>query len=272
MPRVPYTWRQPDFPGDGSDLAWLQPTLLIICPKANLEKAIEPLLRTLKQPLAPRTVAAVCVHETMRSAFQEKVCQSLEMLHTQVQSHDYYARALRTIGCLRAETVGLQQTDKIGFQSKLARGSPVLVCGFDQSFFSMKHPSTVVTLHTFRHALELPQVVARERLSFASAAIWGGKMCDIYEVALQLPVIRTVYLNCHAVPLAPIEQYFAARQPHVVMANHHHFEVLLHEERAWIIVYPARVEWHPSIKPRTTMSFTEPPLILKGKDVRMPQP
>ncbi|XP_034655366.1 uncharacterized protein LOC117893060 isoform X2 [Drosophila subobscura] len=223
MPRVPYTWRQPDFPGDGSDLAWLQPTMLIICHRGNLDKSLEPLLRTLKQPFAPRTVAAVCVHETMRLAFEEKVCQEMEMLHSKVQGHEYYAQALRMIGCLRAETLGLQQSDKIGFRSKLANGSPLLVRGFDQSFFSMSHPSTVVTLHIFRHAFELPKVVARERLRFASVAIWGAKMCDTYEVALQLR-FSTVFINCHGISMEPIEKYFVARQPHVVMANHHHFE------------------------------------------------
>ncbi|XP_017155850.1 uncharacterized protein LOC108164548 [Drosophila miranda] len=265
MPRVPYTWRQPDFPGDGSDLAWLQPTLLIICKKANLEQAIKPLLRTLKQPLAPRTVAAVCVHETMLSAFQDAVCQAMEMLHTKVQSHDYYTRALRMIACLQAETVGIQQFDDIRFRSKLAHGSPVIVCGFDQSFFSVAHPSTVVTLHTFRNAFELPQLVARERLIFASAAVWGGKMCDTFEATLQLPAISTVYINCHEVSLAPIEEYFEVRLPHVVMANHFHYEVLLHNDRVWAIVYPAEVNWQPSNDPQTEPS-QEVPGALKGND------
>ncbi|XP_016942229.2 uncharacterized protein [Drosophila suzukii] len=245
MPKhAPYTWRQPDFPGDGSDLSWQDPTLLVICQKADIQAAIQPLLGSLKQPFAPAQVASVFVHETMRTAFCDQVRSSMEPMHRQAASHAHYLRAVEMVDCLKAEMVCLLTPDDIRFRFKMSTASPMIVCEFDQSFFGGSRPTSVVTLHTFRHASELPRLLATERLPFASAAIWGPKMATVYEAALHLDLV-VVYINCHGISLAPIREFLEEKQPHVVLARYHHFEVISHRAKHRAIVYPAKVIWEP---------------------------
>ncbi|XP_016951842.1 uncharacterized protein LOC108025758 [Drosophila biarmipes] len=258
--RAPYTWRQPDFPGDGSDLSWQEPTLLVICQAADIQAAIQPLLGSLKQPFAPAQVASVFVHETMREAFCNQVRSSMEPMHRQAASHAHYLRAVKMIDCLRAEVVCLLTPDDIRFRFKMSPGSPVIVCEFDQSFFGGSRPTSVVTLHTFRHASELPRLLATERLPFVSAAIWGAKMATVYEAALHLDLV-IVYINCQGISLAPIREYLEEKQPHVVLARYHHFEVISHRGRHRVIVFPAKVIWEPEapIRPSGGGSRELPP-------------
>uniref|UniRef100_A0A6P4EP55 Uncharacterized protein LOC108045168 n=1 Tax=Drosophila rhopaloa TaxID=1041015 RepID=A0A6P4EP55_DRORH len=245
--RTPYTWLQPDFPGDGSDMSWQDPTLLVICQNADVDTAMQPLLRSLQQPFAPGLVASVFVHETMRNAFCERVRSSMELMHRQAASHAHYRRAVEMVDCLHAEVVSMLTPDDIRFQFKMSVGSPVIVCEFDQSFFGGSRPSSVVTLHTFRHASELPRLLANERVPFVSAAVWGKKMATVYEAALHVD-LSVVYINCQAVPLTPVQEFLEAKQPHVVLARYHHFEVILHGAQHRVIVYPARVIWEPPVR------------------------
>ncbi|KAH8260618.1 hypothetical protein KR038_009030, partial [Drosophila bunnanda] len=254
---APYTWRQPEFPGDGSDHKWLDPTLLVICQNADMEAAIEPLLISLKQPFAPRLVASIFVHETMRDAFCKLMRSSMEPMHHQAATHSRYLRTVAIVKCLQAETVCLLTPDDINFRSKLTPGSPMIVCEFNQNFFASGKPTSVVTMHTFRNASELPRILAGEQVPFVSAAVWGRKMSSVYETALQLDM-SLVYINCHGVPLVPIREYFEVKQPHVVMAQYHHFEVICHEDKYRMIVYPAKVFWEPSNVKETTDTEEEP--------------
>ncbi|XP_020807646.1 uncharacterized protein LOC110183659 [Drosophila serrata] len=260
----PYTWRQPEFPGDGSDHKWLDPTLLVICQNADMESAIEPLLNSLKQPFAPRRVACIFVHETMRDAFCELMRSSMEIMHHQAASHSHYLRTVAMVKCLQAETVCLLTPDDINFRSKMTPGSPMIVCEFNQNFFGGGKPTSVVTMHTFRNASELPSLLINEQVPFVSAAIWGRKMASVYEAALQLDM-TVVYINCHNVPLVPIREYFEFKQPHVVMAQYHHFEVIFHEGKYRMIVYPAKVFWEPSDGKVATDAEEEPPSEGKNK-------
>ncbi|XP_017030420.1 uncharacterized protein [Drosophila kikkawai] len=261
---MPYTWRQPEFPGDGSDHKWLDPTLLVICKNADLEAAIEPLLRSLKQPFAPRQVASVFVHETMRDAFCELVRSSMEPMHHQAATHTQYLKTVAMVKCLQAETVCLLTPDDINFRSKMTTGSPIMVCEFYQNFFGSGKPSAVVTMHTFRKSFEFPELLVGERVPFACASVWGRKMAAAYEAALHLDM-SVVYINCHDVSLLPIVEYFQAKQPHVVMAQYHHFEVIFHEDSFRLIVYPAKVFWEPTDKKVATDAEEEPPAEGKSK-------
>ncbi|KAH8296857.1 hypothetical protein KR054_012151, partial [Drosophila jambulina] len=261
---MPYTWRQPEFPGDGSDRKWLDPTLLVICQNADLKAATEPLLHGLKQPFAPRLVASVFVHETMRDAFCELVRSSMEVMHHQAATHSQYLKTVAMVKCLQAETVCLLTPDDIKFRSKLTPGSPMIVCEFTQNFLGSGKPSSMVTMHTFRNASELPRLLADEHVPFVSAAVWGRKMASVYEAALQLDM-NVVYINCHNVTLLPIVEYFEVKQPHVVMAQYHHFEVIFYENKHRIIVYPAQVLWEPSDESLAKDAEEEPPAEGKGK-------
>lgn len=263
-PRAPYTWRQPEFPGDGSDNKWLDPSLLVICQNADLEAAIQPLLHSLRQPFAPRLVASVFVHETMRDAFCQLMRSSMQPMNHQAANHPNYLRAVAMVECLQAETVCLQTPDDINFRYKMTPGSPVIVCEFDQSFFGRGRPSPIVTMHTFRNASELPRLLANERVPFISAAVWGRKMATVYEAALQLDML-VVYINCQGVPLVPIMEFFQAKQPHVVLAHYHHFEVILHQGKHRMIVYPAKVLWEPSSGKEAMEAKEEPPAEGKSK-------
>ncbi|XP_039497642.1 uncharacterized protein LOC120455475 [Drosophila santomea] len=248
MPKhTPYTWRQPDFPGDESDLSWKDPTLLVICQNADVAEAMKPLLRSLKQPFAAGLVVSVFVHETMRDSFCDQVRSSMEPMHHQAANHANYVKAVEMVDCLKAEVVCLLTPDDIRFRYKMSNASPVIVCEFDHSFFGGSRPSSVVTMHTFRNATELPRLLATERVPFVSAAIWGRQMATVYEAALQLD-ISVVYINCQGISLTPIKSYLEAGKPHVVMAQYHHFEVILHGGRHRAIVYPAVVLWEPPIR------------------------
>ncbi|XP_043661174.1 uncharacterized protein LOC122625228 [Drosophila teissieri] len=248
MPKhTPYTWRQPDFPGDDSDLSWKDPTLLVICQEADVATAMQPLLRSLKQPFAPGLVVSVFVHETMRAAFCDQVRSSMEPMHHQAATHANYVKAVEMVDCLKAEVVCLLTPDDIRFRYKMSNASPVIVCEFDHSFFGGSRPSSVVTMHTFRNATELPRLLATERVPFVSAAIWGRRMASVYEAALHLD-ISVVYINCQGISLTPIKSYLEAGKPHVVMAQYHHFEVILHGGKHRAIVYPAEVLWEPPVR------------------------
>ncbi|XP_017074522.1 uncharacterized protein LOC108110127 [Drosophila eugracilis] len=242
--RAPYTWRQPEFPGDGSDLFWQSPTLLVICQNADVETAIQPLLRSLKQPFAPGMVASIFVHETMRDAFCERMRSRMEQMHHQAASHFNYLKAVQMVDCLKAEVVSQLTPDDINFRFKMTPGSPVIVCEFNQSFFGGSKPSALVTLHTFRYASELPRLLANERVPFASAAVWGHKMATVYEAALHLD-LTVVYINCQGITISPIVEFLDAHQTHVVLAKFHHFEVISHGGKYRIIIYPAMVIWEP---------------------------
>ncbi|KAI8035010.1 uncharacterized protein LOC128261106 [Drosophila gunungcola] len=244
---TPYTWRRPDFPGDGSDVSWKDPTLLVICQKADVDTAIQPLLRSLKQPFAPGLVVSVFVHETMREGFCGRVRGSMEHMHRQAAGHAHYRQAVEMVDCLRAEVVGMLTPDDIRFRYTMAHDSPMIVCEFDHSFFGVSRPCAMVTLHTFRHASELPRLLARERVPFVSGAIWGAKMATVYEAALYLD-LAVVYINCQGIPLTPVQEFLQAKQPHVVLARYHHFEVILHAGQHRVIVYPAKVIWEPPVR------------------------
>ncbi|XP_033168799.1 uncharacterized protein LOC117146587 [Drosophila mauritiana] len=248
MPKhTPYTWRQPDFPGDESDVAWKDPTLLVICQNADVAKAMQPLIHALKQPFAPGLVVSVFVHETMRDSFCDQVRNSMERMHHQAASHSTYVKAVEMINCLQAEVVSMLTPDDIRFQFRMSDASPVIVCEFDHSFFGGSRPSSVVTLHTFRNATELPRLLATERVPFVSVAVWGSHMATVYEAALQLD-ISVVYINCHGISLTPIKSFLDAGKPHVVLAQYHHFEVILHGGKHRAIVYPAIILGEPPVR------------------------
>ncbi|EDV34668.1 uncharacterized protein Dana_GF21434 [Drosophila ananassae] len=258
-PRVPYTWRLPDFPGDGSDLKWIDPSLLVICQNGNVEAAVQPLLQTLKQPFAPRLVASVFCHETMREPFKKQVVASMELLHRHAGNHSQYKKACRMIECLNAEIICILYPDFIGFHWQRAASSPVIVCEFDHSFFGGKKPTSIVTLHTFRNVQELPGLMARERIPFVSAAVWCPKMSAAYETAFKLG-LDVVYINCDSIPLGPIMEFFLAKQPHVILANYHHYEVVRHGDNHRLIVFPAVVLWRPpEPQPPQQPQLPEPP-------------
>ncbi|EDW75311.1 uncharacterized protein Dwil_GK20103 [Drosophila willistoni] len=244
MPRVPYTWRQPPYPPGDSDKSWIDPSIIVICEEANLDEAMIPLFNTLYEPLGKNLIASVFVHETMREKFIEKVRAGIGTVHRQVKTHEHYARALRLLDCLKSEVICLQKPDDIGFIYKMVDGSSLMSCEFNQSFFSLDHPSGVVTMHTFRNAIELGELAQTERLPFVSAALWCPKMAAAYEAALQLP-ISTVYINCRDVSLAPIREFYDYKQPFVIMADHYHYEVIKNMERYQMIVFPAQVLWAP---------------------------
>ncbi|XP_064555733.1 uncharacterized protein LOC135440473 [Drosophila montana] len=244
MARVPYTWRQPPYPGDESDKRWIDPSMIILCQDGDIDTAIGPLLRTLYEPIGKGLIGAVFVHETMREQLIDKVRERMTVMHRQVKSHALYARALRRAKCLGAELVSMMQPDDIGFQYSMVEGSPILVCDFNQSFFSVNHPSTVVTLHTFRHSQELGELAAKEQLPFVSAAIWCPKMAAAYEVALFMNV-PTVYINCEGVSLIPIAEKHQAQQPYALLIANHHYEVVVQQSHAKTIVFPAPVDLHP---------------------------
>ncbi|KAH8276021.1 hypothetical protein KR018_012519 [Drosophila ironensis] len=253
---APYTWRQPEFPGDGSDQAWQQPSLLVICPMADVDAAVVPLIKTLQQPIAPGVVATVFCHETMRQIFADRVRASIDKLHRQAMTHSHSQRARQMIGCLKAEVICRFVEDEFNFPPVIAEDSPIIVCEFDQSFFGGGRTSSVVTMHTFRFVHELPGLLSRERLPFASAAVWGRKLSAVYEAALKLK-LDVVYINCHAVPLTGIIEYFNVKLPHVLLAHYHHFEVLVHDGHCRMIVFPAVVVWEPEEVPKTTEEVKE---------------
>jgi len=69
-------------------------------------------------------------------------------------------------------------------------------------------------------------------------------MATVYEAALHLDLV-VVYINCHGISLAPIREFLEEKQPHVVLARYHHFEVISHRGKHRAIVYPAKVIWEP---------------------------
>ncbi|XP_068156196.1 uncharacterized protein [Drosophila tropicalis] len=229
---------------ENSDKSWIDPSIIVICEEANLDEAMIPLFSTLYEPLGKNLIASVFVHETMREKFIEKVRAGISTVHRQVKTHEHYARALRLLDCLKSELICLQKPDDIGFIYKMVDGSSLMSCEFNQSFFSLEHPSCVVTMHTFRNAIELGQLAQTERLSFVSAALWCPKIAAAYEAALQLPM-TTVYINCCDVPLAPIREFYDYKQPFVVMTDHYHYEVIKSMDRYQMIVFPAQVLWSP---------------------------
>ncbi|ALC49412.1 CG13539 [Drosophila busckii] len=238
-PKVPYTWRQPDYPGDGSEHRWIEPTMIIFCQDADIEQSVEPLMRTLHEPIGIGPVASVFVHETMRERLIERVRNAMSVVHRKVKTHAHYKQALRRVDCLQAELVSMQQPDDIGFRFSMVEGSPLVVCDFPQSFFSSQHPSTVVTLHTFRNLQELSELTALEKLPFVSAAIWSPKMAAAYEIAMKLK-LPVIYINCAAISLAPVLAQYEAKQTVALIENNFHYEVLLLDnEIPKIIVYPA---------------------------------
>ncbi|XP_034471548.1 uncharacterized protein LOC117779451 [Drosophila innubila] len=238
MARMPYTWRQPPYPGDDSDKRWIDPSMIILCEDGDINAAIGPLLDTLYEPIGTGLIAAVFVHETLREQFIEKVRGEMTVMHRQVKKHDFYKKALRRLDCLGAETVAMMQPDDIGFQYTMVEGSPIVVCDFSQSYFSINHPSTVVTLHTFRHSQELGELTAKEHLPFVSAAIWCPKMSAAYEIALLLNV-PAVYINCAGISLMPIVEKHRNNQSFALLLADHHYEVLVIRGRAKAIVFPA---------------------------------
>ncbi|KAM8720720.1 hypothetical protein ACLKA7_006716 [Drosophila subpalustris] len=238
MAKMPYTWRQPPYPGDESDKRWIDPSMIILCENGDIDAAIGPLLDTLYEPIGTGLIATVFVHETLREQFIEKVRGEMVVMHRQVKKHEFYKKALRRIDCLGAETVAMMQPDDIGFRYTMVEGSPLVVCDFSQSYFSINHPSTVVTLHTFRHSRELCELAAAENLPFASAAIWCPKMSAAYEIALELNV-PAVYINCADVSLLPIVEKHRNLQSFALLYSDHHYEVLVLRGRAKAIVFPA---------------------------------
>ncbi|KAH8388013.1 hypothetical protein KR093_011008, partial [Drosophila rubida] len=245
MARVPYTWRQPPYPGDESDKRWIDPSLIVLAEEADVDAAMPPLLDTLFEPIGRSLVATVFVHETLRELFMEKVREGMTVMHRQVKKHALYEKALRRLECLSAEVVTLMQPDDIGFEYSMVEGSPIVVCDFSQSYFSSQHPSTVVTLHTFRHSQELIELAAKENLPFASAAVWCPKMSAAYEIALTLNV-PAVYINCADVPLQPIVEHHRNAKAFTLLYEQHHYEVVVLGGRPKAIVFPAPL---PLFKP-----------------------
>ncbi|EDW00145.1 uncharacterized protein LOC6564613 [Drosophila grimshawi] len=245
-----YTWRQPPYPSDDSDKRWIEPSMIILGQDGNVDATIEPLMRTLYEPIGLGLIAAIFVHETLREQLIEKVRNGMTVMHRQVKSHDLYARALRRIECLGAELVSMMQPDDIGLKYTMVEGSPIVVCDFNQSYFSVDHPSTVVTLHTFRHTQELAELAAKEKLPFVSAAIWSPKMAAAYEMALLLHV-PVVYINCEGVSLAPIVTQHQRHLPCALLHGDHHYEVLIQEGRPKAIVFPAPTQLHPVVEQTT---------------------
>lgn len=241
MARVAYTWRQPPYPGDQSDVQWVDPSMIILCQNGNTDVAIGPLLQTLYEPIGRGLIGAVFVHETMREQLIEKVRNRMTVMHRQVKAHTLYAKALRRAECLGAELITILEPDDIGFKYSMVEGSPIIVCDFNQSYFSANHPSTVVTLHTFRHTQELGELAAKENLPFASAAIWCPKMATAYEMALILPV-PTVYINCAGVSLLPIAEKHKNLEPFSLLVGDHHYEMLIQQKLGKIIVFPAPIQ------------------------------
>ncbi|KAH8303957.1 hypothetical protein KR044_006381, partial [Drosophila immigrans] len=226
------------YPGDESDQQWIDPSLIVLCQDADVDAAMPPLLDTLHEPIGRSLVASVFVHETLREQFMEKVRLGMTVMHRQVKKHALHAKALRRVACLRAETVTLMQPDDIGFEYSMVEGSPIVVCDFSQSYFSTRQPSTVVTLHTFRHSQELVELAAKENLPFASAAVWCPKMSAAYEIAMFLNT-PAVYINCADVSLLPIVEQHRNEQPFALLQGHYHYEVLVLEGRPKAIVFPA---------------------------------
>ncbi|XP_034103141.1 uncharacterized protein LOC117567332 [Drosophila albomicans] len=243
MARMPYTWRQPAYPGDESDKRWIDPSLIVLCQNANVDGALPSLLDTLYEPIGRNLVASVFVHETLREEFMTKVRAGMTVMHRQVMRHALYQKALQRVECLGAETVTLLQPDDIGFEYSMVDGSPIIVCDFSQSYFSTQHPSTVVTLHTFRHSQELAELVAKEKLPFASATIWCPKMSAAYEIALFLDV-SAVYINCADVSLLPIAEQHRNAEPFALLQGQHHYEVHMLSGRPKAIVFPAPLSEH----------------------------
>lgn len=251
MARVPYTWRQPPYPADESDKRWIDPSMIILCEEGDINAAIGPLLETLHEPIGTGLIAVVFVHETLRERFIEKVREEMTVMHRQVKKHELYRKALRRLDCFGAETISMMEPDDIGYNYTMVDGSPIVVCDFRQSYFSTNHPSTVVTLHTFRHSQELGELAAKENLPFVSAAIWCPKMSAAYEIALLLNV-PAVYINCAGVSLMPIVEKQRNLETFAQLFDNYHYEVLVLRGRAKAIIFPAPLPMlkKPTAEPR----------------------
>lgn len=241
MARQAYSWRQPPYPGDQSDSQWVEPCMIVLCQDGNTEEAIVPLLQTLYEPIGRKLIGAVFVHETMREGLIERVRDRMSVMHRQVKSHDFYAKALLRAECLGAELIAMMKPDDIGFKYSMVEGSPIVVCDFNQSYFSVNHPSTVVTLHTFRHTQELSELAVKEKLSFDSASIWCPKTATAYEMALILSV-PVIYINCARVSLLPIAEKYKDQEAHSLLLGGYHYEVVIQKNRGKVIVFPASVQ------------------------------
>ncbi|KAH8418963.1 hypothetical protein KR222_010596, partial [Zaprionus bogoriensis] len=226
------------YPGDGSDQRWIDPSMIVLCQNGDVDAAIKPLLITLYEPIGKGLIATVFVQETMREELIEKVRKGMTVMHRQVKRHKLYKKALKRVECLSAELVSMMQPDDIGFRYSMVEGSPMIVCDFSQSYFSLDHPTTVVTLHTFRHTREFAELVATENLPFASAAVWCPKMSAAYEMAMMIKV-PTVFINCAGIALFPIDEARTKQQSFALLINGHHYEVIPQENSVKVIVFPA---------------------------------
>ncbi|XP_030381877.1 uncharacterized protein LOC115629538 [Scaptodrosophila lebanonensis] len=178
-------------------------SLLIIYEKCDLTSAIEPLLRSIKEPHAwMDTVDTVFVHGHLYNSF-------LEAVRNGITPED--------IGCTH---------------NKL-RDADLLVNVFElvtRTYLRTNDPSTLVTLRLFYTELDM----ALEPLDYTQVLIWSTDIKIAYKIAL-LVGVATVYVNCVDIALKPVRPEYETRYCYAEVVNDIHYEVLTSKSMAIVI-------------------------------------